>query len=355
MIKDVFVLSKNAWHAKLMYFIWKYDYRDFPSMCPYFWLSVLNVIIVIFLGIPYGIYRILKPFCRFIGDMCSSLSNIVDEYCENRAQKWMDAFIDRLREGDEGAWKKYNSDANVREKIDYSTPEGKLLYNAKHGYSTKTLIEDNEELKALRIQFDKYMEEERIRQNLIRQKEHEKELARAKARENKRVQDNYDRGIQRRKRIGRITVKIQKAFKFLGYLLACAGIALAVYLVYLLGVWLSKVNWVSVGTTVLEFLKLIGFLGLGLGVLFVIGKGGHYLMCRYGRYCIPCKSRQRKIKRFFGFLGYLKYLLYIFKPVLWFFTMQAPFWRAIGQGLSGSIDIIRMLYKNHCPPIDWKD
>lgn len=42
-----FTLSKDSWHAKLMKFMWKIDHTDFTHVCPYFWLSVLNVITVV--------------------------------------------------------------------------------------------------------------------------------------------------------------------------------------------------------------------------------------------------------------------------------------------------------------------
>ena len=63
-MNDFFVLKKNSWHVKLMKFIWDYDYRDFPNMCPYFWLSVFNCFLVIFGCIPYLIYRIFKPIIK---------------------------------------------------------------------------------------------------------------------------------------------------------------------------------------------------------------------------------------------------------------------------------------------------
>lgn len=45
MIAEYFTLKKNSWHVKLMKEIWGYTHRDFPNMCPYFWLSIFNVLI----------------------------------------------------------------------------------------------------------------------------------------------------------------------------------------------------------------------------------------------------------------------------------------------------------------------
>jgi Asp-tRNA(Asn)/Glu-tRNA(Gln) amidotransferase C subunit len=46
MIKDVFHLKKNSWHSRLMNYIWGFEYCDFTHICPYFWLSILNVLII---------------------------------------------------------------------------------------------------------------------------------------------------------------------------------------------------------------------------------------------------------------------------------------------------------------------
>lgn len=45
MFKDTFVLKKNAWHMKLMTYIWGLKHYHFSHLCPYFWLSIFNVII----------------------------------------------------------------------------------------------------------------------------------------------------------------------------------------------------------------------------------------------------------------------------------------------------------------------
>lgn len=47
MFKDVFVLKKTSWHVRMMKYIWGLDYKDFSHMCPYWWLSVFNFLIAI--------------------------------------------------------------------------------------------------------------------------------------------------------------------------------------------------------------------------------------------------------------------------------------------------------------------
>lgn len=51
----VYVLSKSAWHAKMLKWMWNLDPEDFSWMCPYFWICVLSVIVFV----PYLFFRYL--------------------------------------------------------------------------------------------------------------------------------------------------------------------------------------------------------------------------------------------------------------------------------------------------------
>lgn len=76
MIKDIFILRPTAWHARLMRYIWGFKYYDFSHICPYFWLSLLNIITII----PYVIVRYvlvypLDKVISMIGDMKEARSH----------------------------------------------------------------------------------------------------------------------------------------------------------------------------------------------------------------------------------------------------------------------------------------
>lgn len=82
MFKDVFVLKKTSWHVKMMKYIWNLDYKSFSHMCPYWWLSVFNVLIAfipVFL-VKEG-YRLLKwilpAFFSILGAIISQFSKYV--------------------------------------------------------------------------------------------------------------------------------------------------------------------------------------------------------------------------------------------------------------------------------------
>jgi len=87
MIKDVFVLSKNAWHSKLMKYIWNLNYRDFSHMCPYFWLSVFNVIafVPVFIG------------KSVIGKIFTYSRSRFGDYLEKKEKQWALDYIEKLK------------------------------------------------------------------------------------------------------------------------------------------------------------------------------------------------------------------------------------------------------------------
>jgi hypothetical protein len=67
MIKDVFTLSKNSYHVKMMKYIWNLNYYDFSHMCPYWWLSVVNHIIFIPFFLVREFLKLLKWGLKIIG------------------------------------------------------------------------------------------------------------------------------------------------------------------------------------------------------------------------------------------------------------------------------------------------
>lgn len=69
MIFEEITLNKNAWHAKLMTLTWGWDVKDFPSFCPYFWITLFNMIISPLVGlwilIKYMLKQFKKPLTKF--------------------------------------------------------------------------------------------------------------------------------------------------------------------------------------------------------------------------------------------------------------------------------------------------
>ncbi len=86
MIKDVFQLKKNSWHAKLMKFTWNLDTRDFSYMCPYFWLTAFNVIFI-------PVILLLKGFVKIVVFVIDKIEEINDI----RSEQWNQAYYHILK------------------------------------------------------------------------------------------------------------------------------------------------------------------------------------------------------------------------------------------------------------------
>lgn len=100
MIKDVFVLKKGSWHSRLMKYTWNLSHKDFSHICPYFWLSIFNVIIcpvflplkflfkkcLPFVGMYVGLF--LKWVMRNVCDFFDTIGNKMDAWAVESDRKW---------------------------------------------------------------------------------------------------------------------------------------------------------------------------------------------------------------------------------------------------------------------------
>jgi len=55
-------LSKRSWHYRLLKFVWGEDVREFNNLCPYYWLMVFNMFVVIFVAPIKGFVWIIDKF-----------------------------------------------------------------------------------------------------------------------------------------------------------------------------------------------------------------------------------------------------------------------------------------------------
>lgn len=76
MIKDIFTFKKKSWHMQLMTLIWGFEYYNFRNMCPYFWLSVLNILIGWWLILPF------KLFGKIVIGIISYFKDSLEQYEE---------------------------------------------------------------------------------------------------------------------------------------------------------------------------------------------------------------------------------------------------------------------------------
>jgi hypothetical protein len=80
MFQDTFTVKKSSYHVKLMYYIWKLDYKDFSHMCPYWWLSVFNHIIIIPLFVFKFTLSVLVKAFKFLVDVFGVISEKLNLY-----------------------------------------------------------------------------------------------------------------------------------------------------------------------------------------------------------------------------------------------------------------------------------
>lgn len=336
-MNDIFVLKKNSWHTKLMKFIWNYNYTDFPNMCPYFWLTVFNCLLVIVGCIPYGIYRIFKPLFITISNTTSDISSGFEQYCQDRKKNWLDNFVNSLLSEDPSSFEKLEKDGKLANNARF---ESQILYYARYtsynrselsGFDKETL----DKIFTLRENFKRWDALQEV-------KRHQRELFLSKQRN--REQIAKQEAIERRKKIGQITVKLKFLFKIIGGLMAAGSIYLLGFFFYKIGIWLFGLNYTALLPVLLKMTIIVVSAFTIVGFVFLLVKSIRFLSCKFGKYCIPCENRRNKLNNFFKWLfidnlvmnNLYKLSLYLVNGIKEFFA------------------IIKMLYKNNCPGIHWE-
>lgn len=85
--KKEYIFDYNAWHCRVMKYTWGWDDRDFSHMCPYFWLSIFNMICAFWIAIIFkegfkwggkGFGFIFKYLAISLKHLGNSLSNGYD-------------------------------------------------------------------------------------------------------------------------------------------------------------------------------------------------------------------------------------------------------------------------------------
>lgn len=141
MFSEGFHFKKTAWHAKLMRYIWGFRPQDFSHMCPYFWLSIFNVIIspvfiplkfiikiVIYKTIFKGIFYTFKWIFKKLEQFIRYLSDISQEWAEASQKKYEKEEYERIRKIKESALEKIRK---IPEEYRMIILRGNALYSYK--------------------------------------------------------------------------------------------------------------------------------------------------------------------------------------------------------------------------------
>ena len=327
MIKDIFKFKKTAWHAKLMTFVWGYEPTDFRNMCPYFWLSVVNVVFIL----PILVIKAFIKLLQVCGTVLHSVSSSIDRACDSKAALWIDAKMDKVFQDTDYADMVINADT-------YCLPGSKERKLREVWHS---------------IPHDRRVD--LINAYKLRMIERQKNAAKKNEEDQKIRLKNY--GLKAKKaeskaaRIGKATVIIKKIFNIIKYPLA-AGL---LYLLYL-GVsalitftvqidysWVPRflyVVYIFVGT-------ILGITMFGIPVVAFIS----WMSCRLKGMCMPCEIRKERLMSFFRLFIFLKYAVYILYPFIGVWWCMKGIWR----GIKTFIELCLAVKKDNCPGLEWKD
>ena len=310
MIKEVFNLKKNAWHSKLMKFTWGYTHRDFSHICPYFWLSVLNVVMF---PITFFIKTVVVGLGKLIGDLFVKIFGPLIIYVQNRPSKWErlemweEKFIEELKKGN-GLESFARLDLELKCNTKFNDVFQKIYY-----------IDSNRDLYAkIQALREKYFDE----------------------REKKQYQ--YDAeikalSIKNKQKITKMVnivkpIAVNILYLAAGFTLAFVGLGLYELgiLLYKLGVWILNLSFDIDWHTF--FLAMGLLIGLGLAVILLVVIVSYF----YNKITNCCECRQ-KLLNFFSYFKYLKYLGY---PVYYVYKFFELLW---------------IMLKDNCPAINWED
>lgn len=317
MFKDSFTLKKDSWHASLMKYIWNFYTSDFSHICPYFWLSILNIFIALPVFLFKSTFNKLLAFFNKLGRKA-------------RERRW-------LREEEKSRVERLEGQV-IRENIK-NDPEFRENF-----WKQVMLEEDNCKLSSSywEIYYDIVREFNWYDEDTIKKREDiatswdvwKKYLAESEAkRKDKRVrkfaeQQKHILKVQTRKeKIGKMMRYVKPTSTFLVMLLGTAALlALVAGLVYII----SKVTahaWINI---LVIIAGLAAFAGVVILLFYIIRA-----ICNLGiKIHIGCSTKKR----------ILSVLKAIAQPFVWFF-----------KGLGTFFSILLQIIKSNCPAIVWKD
>lgn len=313
MIKDVFKLKKRGWYTRLVKWMWNIDYRDFSHMCPFFWLAVLSVLILV----PYSIVRAIIFLCAdFFDGIGENVRKAREASRERNNEKWGIVMKERRDKGrqvgtDEELLKDF------AEKLYYHWDEDHCLPKDYEGVWDYVSDEKRDAIHKLIEQIRE--ERKAVLQNRAR--------LRAEAIERERLAM-----IARKARINRIVSYAKPIGKGFLILLAGASAIVVLYFLYKGFMWLTTLKavvWAVAGWTILA-LALLALLIFGLTKV----KWG---TVRF-EFKMSCTWKRRWTS---FFMGIYKYIIY---PIWWIF-----------KGIAKIFQATFMVVKNECPAIEWED
>ena len=339
MIKDVFVLSKKAYHCKMMKYIWNLNYFDFSHMCPYFWLTIFNHFIfpVVFL-IKESIKGVAK-FAEFLADWAATLEN-----------KKIQNYIDKIAHNDENFIEELTNNSYLRKKLksvisDYNHYDYKvrnILYDA----LSKTGNVLYEKKRAEELEKDKKRYEKIKKEEKEAEEKRRKDVAFYNS-EMYRIQKEREekQRIARKKLIVKLNSIIKPVLTVCAYILGAIVVTSVLYGFYRLFHYfaydISAVSSKALKHNLFVSLMIVIVIASAVFIGFLIYKLTSTITIRISLPSVNIKI-PKSISRFFIKCGNL--FIYIGNKFAYVFIQ-------IGKGFSLTVQ----MFKIQCPAIKWKD
>lgn len=352
MFKDVFKVRKTSYHVRMMKYLWNLDYYDFSHMCPYWWLSVFNHIIILPCLLIHQAWRLIKTILKMLWEWVETGFEILDDYLtrvENekyrKSYQYFQEHPEELLELKEKARQKLFEKTKKLigwdgyYKLDSAYTHLSFKVSQKEIEEQERLEREKKLQKFLTVckepEKDKLIETNKFEAYLVsyeRQKEMEATRLRAE-----RIKRN-------KQRINKILKIVKPIMTMLAYTLGTLIGLTAVYYIFNAIVWLVKwfgdvkhTSYVSLGIGLLWVIGVI--VGLIIVVLLLIG------IIKFFQHN-NIRIRLPKFKFIGTFFWVLAFpFVYLWKKAL------GPVFRWIWNAI---LFLIQMA-KNECPAIDWVD
>lgn len=407
MFKDVFVLKKTSWHVRMMKYIWGLDYKDFTHMCPYWWLSVFNFVIAIWVvGFFKEGYKILKYTFAIISQIIKEIWIVISppfKWVASRVSEIIDILEEKARRIAEE--KRIKEEQLLKIQIQEKNNKiQKLIEEFKEKDLQKIIIEKkgkfNEvESQALRqihgwFNFDDYLADYK-RYNMS--KNHNDDYITEwgqKIEEPMNPARDYDKEemIRRKQFINKVNNIVRPLMKIIGYTVGTFIVSFLLYGLWLAlpyigkffivvgeGIWwLFKwignvvvsipggVKWLYKGSTtfvssnstfLLWFLLLIVLIVFFTSFIIFLGRY-NYQKRFYNRpnSHLTFDNIVSKLNKFF------KLSFILFKPFIFIWKLVSSFFKMLFKQIKNfflflkkCIYFIIQMLKNQCPAIEWQD
>jgi hypothetical protein len=342
MIKDVFVLRKSSYHVKIMYYIWKLSPEDFSHMCPYWWLSIFNhIVIVPFFCFKFTLklcYKYLRNLFQLVGTLFEMLFDYIDRLEQERIEKELEYYKknpDKLTKVTSSRLKK------LKQKSDYDSY--KLITNILNDLRVKTykseIEKKNLKLKSQFMAICDLPEKNELLENgnyiKFMEEKIKKDKLKAKLLEQERI-------INNKKRINKILKIIKPILTILAYVIGTIIILLALFYIikgvsYIIDsiANISQKKWD-------KFIDVIST-GFTFIILTILSLVIIYILIRFISKLNISITIPFNYRKFFNKLASPFVLLYKY-----FILIPIKF-------IINSIKFIIQMVKNECPAIKWID